>query len=113
MTTPTSLVGNQSVVPLPFAPASLNGLSERMMTSHHENNYGGAVRNRGLNDATALAPGGSSTVLRDFQVGPWDRCLGRCAIMTGTAAERRSADRACLRECPSGSFDSLASASSA
>jgi Fe-Mn family superoxide dismutase len=30
--------------PLPFDPASLGGLSERLMTSHHENNYVGAVK---------------------------------------------------------------------
>lgn len=29
--------------PLPFDPANLGGLSERMLTSHHRNNYGGAV----------------------------------------------------------------------
>jgi superoxide dismutase, Fe-Mn family len=29
--------------PLPFDPAKLNGLSERLLTSHHRNNYGGAV----------------------------------------------------------------------
>lgn len=45
MTIPTSLAGNHTVVPLPFAPGALNGLSERMISSHHENNYGGAVRN--------------------------------------------------------------------
>lgn len=33
------------VVPLPFAAGSLTGLSERLITSHHENNYGGAVKN--------------------------------------------------------------------
>jgi Fe-Mn family superoxide dismutase len=33
------------VVPLPFDPARIRGLSERLLLSHHENNYGGAVRN--------------------------------------------------------------------
>ncbi|MBK8697329.1 MAG: hypothetical protein IPN17_34995 [Deltaproteobacteria bacterium] len=33
-----------AIVSLPFAPASLPGLSERMLVSHHDNNYGGAVR---------------------------------------------------------------------
>ncbi|MFO0629803.1 MAG: Fe-Mn family superoxide dismutase [Polyangiales bacterium] len=33
------------MLPLPFAAGSLAGISERMITSHHENNYGGAVRN--------------------------------------------------------------------
>ncbi len=30
--------------PLPFDPASLPGLSERLLASHHQNNYGGAVK---------------------------------------------------------------------
>lgn len=30
--------------PLPFDPARIKGLSERILTSHHQNNYGGAVR---------------------------------------------------------------------
>lgn len=34
--------------PLPFNPAKLKGLSEKLIKSHHENNYGGAVKNLGL-----------------------------------------------------------------
>ena len=30
--------------PLPFAPAKLSGLSERLIRSHWENNYGGSVK---------------------------------------------------------------------
>ena len=30
--------------PLPFDPARLHGMSERIVASHHANNYGGAVR---------------------------------------------------------------------
>ena len=33
-----------SVKSLPFKPPRLNGLSERLLASHYENNYGGAVR---------------------------------------------------------------------
>ena len=33
-----------SVKPLPFDPSKLRGLSERLMVSHHENNYDGAVK---------------------------------------------------------------------
>jgi Fe-Mn family superoxide dismutase len=33
-----------AVQPLPFKPPRLNGLSERLLASHYENNYGGAVR---------------------------------------------------------------------
>jgi Fe-Mn family superoxide dismutase len=36
--------GEKAVVPLPFAPGALVGLSERLLRSHHENNYAGAVR---------------------------------------------------------------------
>ncbi|KAA0572679.1 superoxide dismutase [Azospirillum sp. B21] len=32
------------VAPLPFKPPRLTGLSERLLASHYENNYGGAVR---------------------------------------------------------------------
>jgi Fe-Mn family superoxide dismutase len=32
------------IVPLPYAPTALPGLSERLLTSHHDNNYGSAVR---------------------------------------------------------------------
>ena len=32
------------IIPLPFKPPHLNGLSERLLASHYENNYGGAVR---------------------------------------------------------------------
>ena len=31
-------------MPLPFDPAKLNGLSEKLIRSHHENNYAGAVK---------------------------------------------------------------------
>lgn len=40
-----ALAGTHAMVPLPFAAGSLNGLSERLIASHHENNYGGAVKN--------------------------------------------------------------------
>ena len=40
-----ALAGNHQVVPLPFRPTSLRGLSERMIVSHHDNNYGSAVKN--------------------------------------------------------------------
>lgn len=37
--------GPKAMVPLPFAPSKLKGLSEKLITSHHQNNYGGAVKN--------------------------------------------------------------------
>jgi Fe-Mn family superoxide dismutase len=45
MTTPIALAGNHTPVPLPFAPGALQGISEALIRSHHENNYGGAVKN--------------------------------------------------------------------
>ncbi len=35
---------NPALKPLPFDPAKLKGLSERLMRSHWENNYGGSVK---------------------------------------------------------------------
>ena len=37
--------GTAGLRPLPFDPKSLRGLSEKLVTSHWENNYGGAVKN--------------------------------------------------------------------
>ncbi len=35
---------HQEIIPIPVRPWTLNGISERMIVSHYENNYGGAVR---------------------------------------------------------------------
>ena len=35
----------RGVAPLPFQPSKLKGISERLITSHHDNNYAGAVKN--------------------------------------------------------------------
>jgi Fe-Mn family superoxide dismutase len=45
MTSTTALAAKHTPVPLPFPAGSLNGLSEKLIVSHHENNYGGAVKN--------------------------------------------------------------------
>lgn len=37
--------GEHKMVDLPFAPAKLVGISAAMITSHHDNNYAGAVKN--------------------------------------------------------------------
>jgi Fe-Mn family superoxide dismutase len=37
--------GKHAAVPLAFDPRKLTGLSEKLLVSHHENNYGGAVKN--------------------------------------------------------------------
>lgn len=43
--TPPALAGKHTVLPLPFKPSALNGLSEKLIVSHHDNNYAGAVKN--------------------------------------------------------------------
>ena len=68
-----ALDGTNQVVPLPFKASSLNGLSERMITSHHENNYAGAVRNlnrveQELSRITADTPPFVVAALRDREL---------------------------------------------
>jgi Fe-Mn family superoxide dismutase len=41
---PPAFVGNPTLRPLSFDPAKLDGLSEKLIRSHWENNYGGSVR---------------------------------------------------------------------
>jgi Fe-Mn family superoxide dismutase len=38
--------------PLPFDPTKIAGLSEKLLTSHHDNNYAGAVKRLGSIEAT-------------------------------------------------------------
>src|SRR5262252_3956757 len=45
MPSPSALSGTHTVLPLPFKPTALNGISEKMIVSHHDNNYAGAVKN--------------------------------------------------------------------
>ena len=45
MTNTTALAGKHDPVPLPFADGSLKGLSEKLISSHLENDYGCPVRN--------------------------------------------------------------------
>ena len=41
---PGAFRGRHQPKPLPFNPAKLNGISEKLIRSHWENNYGGAVK---------------------------------------------------------------------
>ena len=45
---PPAYRGDHQPVPLPFDPAKLAGLSEKLLRSHHENNYTGAVKRLNL-----------------------------------------------------------------
>ena len=73
MTHPHARMGNHTLVLLPFNPASLHGLSERLITSHHEHNYGGAVRNlnrveQELSGVTAETPPFVVAALREREL---------------------------------------------
>jgi Fe-Mn family superoxide dismutase len=41
---PSAFAANHELKPLPFDPSKLDGLSERLVRSHWENNYGGSVK---------------------------------------------------------------------
>jgi Fe-Mn family superoxide dismutase len=43
-TLPLAFAGKHQPKPLPFDPAKLSGISEKLVRSHHENNYTGAVK---------------------------------------------------------------------
>ncbi|HEX2116194.1 MAG TPA: Fe-Mn family superoxide dismutase [Alphaproteobacteria bacterium] len=55
----------QKIAPIPFRPWMLSGLSERMVVSHYENDYGGAVRalNALRGELQALSGAGASSAL--------------------------------------------------
>src|SRR5215813_346817 len=42
---PPAYRGEHVPKPLPFDPTKLKGLSEKLLVSHHDNNYGGAAKN--------------------------------------------------------------------
>ena len=56
----------QPISPIPVRPWTLNGLSERLIVSHYENNYGGAVRalNTVRSELAALDAGAAMTAYR-------------------------------------------------
>ncbi len=65
--------GAHEVVPLPFDPARLPGLSEKLLVSHHDNNYAGAVKNlnkveQELAQITKETPGFVVTGLREREL---------------------------------------------
>lgn len=65
--------GAHKVVPLPFNATKLPGLSEKLLTSHHANNYGGAVKNLNaveleLDKVTKDTPGFQVAALREREL---------------------------------------------
>jgi Fe-Mn family superoxide dismutase len=45
---PPAYRGVHTIAPLPFDPKKLKGLSEKLLVSHHDNNYAGAVKRLNL-----------------------------------------------------------------
>lgn len=52
---PMAFAGKHTPKPLPFNPAKLNGISEKLITSHHNNNYVGAVNALNLVEKRLIA----------------------------------------------------------
>jgi Fe-Mn family superoxide dismutase len=67
--------------PLPFDPKSLPGLSEKLLTSHHDNNYVGAVKRLGAIEAQlagldpSTAPGFVLNGLKREELIAWNSML--------------------------------------
>ncbi len=67
--------------PLPFDPAAIPGLSERLLMSHHQNNYGGAVRRLGQIETSlaaldpATTPGFTFNGLKREELVAWNSML--------------------------------------
>jgi Fe-Mn family superoxide dismutase len=67
--------------PLPFDPAAIPGLSARLLTSHHDNNYGGAVKRLGAITAEfgkldpAVAPGFLLNGLKREELLAWNSMI--------------------------------------
>jgi Fe-Mn family superoxide dismutase len=68
-------------LPLPFPPASLGWLSEKLITSHHDNNYTGAVKRLGQIEAQlatvdpATAPGFMLNGLKREELIAWNSMI--------------------------------------
>ena len=65
--------GAHKAVPLPFNAAKLTGLSEKLLTSHHDNNYAGAIKNLNaveleLDKVTKDTPGFNVAALREREL---------------------------------------------
>src|SRR5881409_1061630 len=56
-TAPMAFGGKHQPKPLPFDPAKLTGISEKLIRSHHENNYTGAVKALNVVEQHLLALG--------------------------------------------------------
>jgi len=78
MTASPAFQSQDALKPLPFDPAKLNGLSERMIRSHWENNYGGSVKAL-ANLKARLAQAAGDKDMPPFQNLQWEAVSARLA----------------------------------
>jgi Fe-Mn family superoxide dismutase len=98
--------------PLPFDPKAVPGLSEKLLTSHHDNNYVGAVNRLGAISAEfaaldpATAPGYRINGLKREELIAWNSMVLHEVYFAGLGgAEKPSADLGRAIERDFGSFD--------
>jgi len=89
---PAPAAGAFSPQPLPFDPKAVPGLSEKLLTSHHDNNYVGAVRRIGAIRAEfakldlATAPGFQLNGLKREELIAWNSMLLHEVYFAGLTA---------------------------
>jgi Fe-Mn family superoxide dismutase len=98
--------------PLPFDPSSVPGLSERLLVSHHDNNYVGAVKRLGAITAQfasldpATAPGFTINGLKREELIAWNSMILHELYFAGFGkAARPASGLAHAIERDFGSFD--------
>jgi Fe-Mn family superoxide dismutase len=94
-----TVVGGTSLapqaLPLPFDPAAVPGLSERLLVSHHDNNYVGAVNRLGAigNQLAALDPATASNFtlngLKREELVAWNSMILHEIYFAGLGAPNR------------------------
>jgi Fe-Mn family superoxide dismutase len=81
--------------PLPFDPKTIVGLSEKLLASHHTNNYGGAVKRLGAIQAEfarldpAAAPGFAINGLKREELLAWNSMILHELYFAGLGAGNR------------------------
>jgi superoxide dismutase, Fe-Mn family len=81
--------------PLPFDPKTISGISEKLLTSHHDNNYVGAVKRLGAIEAQlggldlATAPGFLLNGLKREELIAWNSMILHELYFAGLGAPNR------------------------
>ena len=82
-------------IPLPFDPKTIAGLSEKLLISHHDNNYGGAVKRLGAISGEmaaldpATAPGFRLNGLKREELIAWNSMILHELYFAGLGAPNR------------------------